>query len=210
MKKIHDISKPLSIDTTTWPGDPEISLENILKISSGDACNLTKICMSAHAGTHIDAPSHFISDGKTLDLMPLEIFIGECLVCEYIGDNEIDINYIEKINLNGIERILFKTKNSHNRNKKKFDENFISLSDKTALYLIEKKIKLIGIDYLSIEKFHAEKGNPVHMNLLSNNIAILENINLADINPGIYELICLPIFFKGIEAAPARAVLIEK
>ncbi len=166
--------------------------------------------MGAHAGTHIDAPSHFISAGKTSDLIPLEIFIGDCLVCGYSGENDIDRDYIGKINLDGIERILFKTKNSYNRNKKKFDENYISLSEKAALYLIEKNIKLIGIDYLSIEKFHADKGNPVHKNLLLNNIVILENINLADINPGIYELICLPVFFKGIEAAPVRAVLREK
>jgi arylformamidase len=210
MNRIYDISVPVSEATVTWPGDPEISLKNILNISSGNSCNLTNISMGAHTGTHIDAPNHFIRDGNTSDSIPLEIFVGDCLVAEFTGVPEIDIAFIKTLNLKGIERILFKTKNSLQRNSNKFNEDFISLSYKAALYLIEKKIKLIGIDYLSIESFHAKPGNPVHMELLENNIVILENINLSGINPGIYELICLPVFFKGIEASPVRAILREK
>jgi len=210
-KKIYDISLSIHENTITWPDDPFFKKELSSSIDKGDEANVTEISMGTHSGTHIDAPHHFLNNNITTDSIPLDILMGESLVIEVTSENLIEPKDIENIDFSGIIRVLFKTKNSilWESSHHKFNKNFISLGMRAAELLVEKGIKLIGIDYLSIESYYAEEGNPVHKLLLKNNIIILEGLNLYNINEGIYELICLPLKLSETEGSPARAILRE-
>ncbi|OHD70623.1 MAG: hypothetical protein A2W19_03495 [Spirochaetes bacterium RBG_16_49_21] len=209
--KIYDISLPISTSLPVWPGDPRVELERTSSIASGADTNMTRIMMGAHTGTHIDAPYHFLENGKTVDAVSLEACIGPCLVVELESDALIEKKELDGLDLGGCERILFKTKNSETgaHPGAGFREHYAALGMSAAMYLAEKRMILVGMDYLSIEAFIAP-GNPVHRILLSNEIVILEGLNLSTVNPGRYELICLPLKIVGADGAPARAVLREQ
>lgn len=206
--KLHDISLPISNNLPVWPGDASISLMPIMSLSKGDNCNLTKIEMGTHTGTHVDAPYHFLKDGATVDAIPIETFFGTCVVVDLDSQVLIEKKDFRKYNLNGHSRILIKTRNSEMwaNNISSFDTNFVALGIDAAEYLVEMNIILVGIDYLSIESFRSE-GSPVHKLLLSNNISILEGLNLSGVKAGVYELMCMPLKLQGCEGAPARVML---
>jgi len=206
---IYDISIPLNKKTINWPGDPQMIIEECSSIKSGHEANVSQISLGAHTGTHIDAPHHFLNNSITTDKISLDILIGTCMVIDINSKNTIEIKDIEHIDFSNISRVLFKTKNSllWESPEQKFNKKFISLGLSAAEFLLEEKVKLIGIDYLSIESYYAGKGNPVHKILLKNNIVILEGLNLHNIEEGIYELTCLPLKLIGIEGSPARAIL---
>jgi arylformamidase len=167
--------------------------------------------LSAHTGTHIDAPNHFINDGKTVDEIPLSKLVGPTQVIKLSDSIEIiDEQIIEKMEIQkDIPRILIKTKNSSLWGKTdNFQNDFVYLTPSGAKTLINKGIQLIGIDYLSIASF--QDGAPTHRVLLENEVVILEGLNLSDIQPGIYEMICLPLNLIGTDGAPARVILIER
>jgi len=208
--KLYDISLPITKDLPVWPGDPPVSLRMTKSISRGDQCNLTKIQMGVHTGTHIDAPYHFFSDGVTTDAIPIETFIGPCLVVEINSEILIGNKDLQKHSMNGYSRILIKTRNSEiwANNIRAFEKNFVALGMDAAQYLVEMNTILVGIDYLSVESFHSE-GSPVHKLLLRNNIAILEGLNLSGVKAGVYGLICMPLKLPGCEGAPARVLLKE-
>jgi arylformamidase len=207
--KIYDISLPVSEKLPVWPGDPSISMVRTKSILSGDPCNLTMISMGVHSGTHIDAPYHFVENGRTVDAIVLETCIGPCQVIEVSG-SLIEKEDLLKHNFRGQNRILFKTRNSErwNSNENLFHPDYVALSPEAAEYLVENKVMLIGIDYLSIEAFNAT-GNHVHDILLKNDVVILEGLNLSEVAEGMYELIALPLKLVGSEGAPARAILRE-
>ena len=206
--KLYDISLPVSNDLPVWPGDPRVSMEHVKSIAAGDSSNLTRIIMGAHAGTHVDAPSHFLEQGTTIDALPLENCNGPCLVVESGAERLIEKSELEKFNLDGYVRILFKTRNSRlwSDAAAGFRKDYVALDAGAAAYLAEKKIILVGIDYLSIEEFQSGESG-VHKILLEKEIVILEGLNLSGVKPGAYELMCLPLKLKGAEGAPARAVL---
>lgn len=208
---LYDISLPISNNLPVWPGDPTVSLTKTMSISKGDNCNLTRIEMGSHAGTHIDAPYHFINDGSTVDAITIETFIGPCLVIEMDSEALIEETDLRKYNLDGYLRILIKTKNSKlwSKNVRSFDPNYVAVGIDAAQYLAERNIKLIGIDYLSIEAFHSD-GSPVHKLLLKNNIIILEGLNLSGVKAGVYELICMPLNLHNCDGSPARVLLREQ
>jgi arylformamidase len=207
---IHDISLTLSSELISWPGEGSLELTKIYSISNGDNCNVTKLSLSTHQGTHIDSPHHFIDDGRTSEDINLESLIGLCLVIDVVGCAIINKEHIDKYDFNKYKRIIFKTNNSSlwKENIKYFDKNFVSLSLEAAQYLYNKGVILVGIDYLSIEEFSSTT-HAVHKVLLGNNIVIIEGLNLSDISEGCYELICLPIKLRGSDGSPARAVLRE-
>lgn len=209
--KLYDVSLPISNDLPVWPGDSPILLTTTMSISKGDKCNLTKMEMGTHTGTHIDAPSHFIKDGATVDSIPIETLIGPCLVVELNSKELIEGKDFQKYDLNGYSRVLIKTRNSEcwAKNIASFDTNYVSLGIHAVQYLIERNIRLIGIDYLSIEAFQSD-GSPVHKLLLKNNVTILEGLNLSEVNAGAYELICMPLNLQGCDGAPARVLLREQ
>lgn len=206
--KLFDISLPITNNLPVWPGDPSVSLTMTSSILKGDQCNITRIEMGTHTGTHIDAPYHFFKDGATIDTVPIETFIGPCFVVELDAKILIEKKDLQKYNLNGHSRILMKTRNSElwAKNICSFTKNYVALGNSAAQYLVELNTVLVGIDYLSIESFQSN-GCQVHKLLLKNNITVLEGLNLSEVKAGIYELICLPLKLNGCEGAPARVLL---
>lgn len=210
--KMYDITVPISNTMPVWPGDPQVLVERTKSIGKGNSCNLTSIAMGVHCGTHIDAPLHFIDRGGAVDAIPLEVLNGPCRVVESEAKPLIEKRHIEKLGLGGCQRILFKTENSElwKNHAASFNEGFTALGLSAAEYLVEIGVSLVGIDYLSIESFHAEKEHPVHKMLLKNNVVILESVDLSGVQPGEYELVCLPLKIAGAEGAPVRAILYGK
>ncbi len=209
---LYDISVPIEDRLVTWPGDPGITVERVLDLAKEDPATVSMLHMGSHTGTHVDAFSHFKKDGLTLDQMDLDIYIGDALVVEIQNSRRITRDELETYDLEPVERILFKTRNSETEwNREPFNEHFCHLTPDAADYLIEQGIILVGIDYLSVEGYHAktlyEEDAPVHHRLLDAGIYIVEGLYLNHVPPGWYELICLPLKIKYGDGAPARAVL---
>ena len=178
-------------------------------MARGDHVNVTRLNMGVHTGTHIDAPFHFEPNGRTIDQIPLDILIGPCRVFEMPEiDGAIGPGDLEKLVFDNHIRVLFKTKNSNwwKNGERIFQEGFVHMHREGARYLIDRGIKLVGIDYLSIEQF-ASPDHATHHLLLSNNVVIIEGLNLSGISSGDYELIALPLKFEGADGSPARVVL---
>jgi arylformamidase len=207
MKKIIDISVPIFPAMPVWPNTPNPRFSYLASLKDGDMADDTKIEMSVHSGTHIDAPRHFIARGQTIENMPLDIFIGQVFVAHMPEITEITASNLEKIKLpKNIDRILFKTSNSRLwQAAGGFRKEYVGLTASAASWLVKRGIKLVGIDYLSIAKF--DQTVEVHRILLKKGIAILEGLNLAKVKEGKYELVCLPLKIKAVEAAPVRAIL---
>lgn len=209
--KLYDITVPITKTMPVWPDDPPVRIERNKSIAQGDVCNLSSITMCVHAGTHIDAPLHFIDGGRSVDAIPLEVLNGPCRVIETGAAPLIEKKHIEHSVPAGCTRVLFKTGNSDLWRKgiSTFREDFTALGADAALYLADRGIVLVGIDYLSIETFRADQGNPVHAALLRNNVVILEGCDLSGVPEGDYDLICLPLKITGAEGTPVRALLRE-
>ena len=208
---MYDISIPLSSGIPTYPGDPEIEIQDWRSLSNGDGVNVSMLRFGAHTGTHVDAPAHFIEGATRVESLPLDVLIGEAEVIEVPSAlKSIDVGFVRDHFKSGIKRVLFKTRNSSlwKTSGAHFDRGYSYLELEAATLLAEQGIRLVGIDYLSIEQFGTE-GHPTHLALLSNGIIIVEGLNLTDVPPGKYELICLPLRISGGlgDGAPARAVL---
>lgn len=203
--RIHDISVPLSPELPFYPGDVPVSLSPWTSLANGDAANLTRLTLCTHSGTHLDAPRHFNDQGATIDKVPLDLLIGKALVAEVHGALEIGVKELERLPIKGYHRVLLKTENSALWNLSTFSPDYVALSVDGARFLVGAGVKLIGIDYLSVESFQG-KGE-VHQTLLDNGVLILEGLNLSKVTHGEYELICLPLMIKGGDGAPARALL---
>ncbi|MEI7988535.1 MAG: cyclase family protein [Chloroflexota bacterium] len=207
--RIYDISLGISSALPTWPGDPKIHLEQVSKISEGHASNITKIEMSAHTGTHIDAPYHFIESGMTVDQIPLKVLTGRVYVLHLPDVSLITADILKETTLPPrTRRILFKTRNSDNwvKDNAEFEKDFVALSPDGAQYLVDRNICLVGIDYLSVAPFLDP--TPTHEILLKAGVVIVEGLNLSKIKQGRYSFYCLPLKITGAEGAPARAILI--
>jgi len=209
--KTYDISLTISPHLPTWPGDPPVVLKRVQKIEEGADANVTLIQMSVHNGTHVDAPYHFLGgESATVDQIPLDILHGRVYVLSL--DNEIDLvtaTVLEKSNIpTRVKRLLIKTRNSNSWacDEKMFDENFVAVSEDGAQFLVERGIKLVGVDYLSVAPYVDTV--PTHRTLLSAGVVIVEGLNLYNVTQGRYTLFCLPIKIKGSDGAPARAILI--
>jgi arylformamidase len=208
---IIDITVPISPATPTYPGDPEIHIQQWSSLRNGDQANVTMLHFGAHTATHVDAPAHFIEGAGKVDSLLLESLIGRAIVCELSDDAySITPQDLPHEGLKTVKRILFKTRNSSfwKSSGAEFRTDFAFLEPEAAQALMDAGVCLVGIDYLSIEKFHS--GNhETHIILLSNNAVILEGLDLSEVRPGEYELICLPLKIgEGTgDGAPARAVL---
>jgi arylformamidase len=190
-----------------WPSDPPISIKRIQDIEEGATANLSTISMGAHSGTHVDAPIHFIRQGKGIDHIPLDTLVGKARVIEIKDQESITPEELASHRPRRNERILLKTRNSSEVwQKDKFIEDFVFISDAAADFLVNRGILLVGIDYLSVGSFK-HGGSYVHKTLLSGGIWIIEGLNLSDVTPGKYDLICLPLRIVGGDGAPARAIL---
>ena len=211
--RLYDITVPLSARTPTYPGDPKIEILDWQSLAKGDVANVSVLHFGAHSATHVDAPAHFIPGASRVDSLPLDALIGEALVVEAAPDREvIDEAFVAAQVAPETKRVLFKTRNSSfwNSELPHFHENYTYIDAKAARKLVEFGVSLVGIDYLSVEKFH-QGHHETHLALLSNGIVIVEGLNLTDVSAGRYELICLPLkIADGTgDGAPARAVLRE-
>ncbi|MFC2035056.1 cyclase family protein [Chloroflexota bacterium] len=202
-----DISIPLRDAMVHWPGDSPISIKRVKDIDQGDAANLSVISMGVHSGTHVDAPIHFVKKGKDVDNIPLDTLVGSTRVIEIRDPESIKPEELTRHCIRGGERILFKTENSsHVWQNDEFAEDFIFISDAAADFLVDLGVTLIGVDYLSVGSFKYG-GSYVHKTLLSSGICIIEGLNLSNVTPGNYDLICLPLRIIGGDGAPARAII---
>lgn len=208
MSELIDISLPLSADLPVWPGNPPFRLTAVHRLADGAHCNESEIATNIHTGTHIDAPWHFLAEGDTTDTVPLEKLVGPATVVALPGIREITAADLEGAGIDAnVQRVLLKTGNSDlwAQGVKEFAEEFVALTVDAAEWLARRQIKLIGIDYLSIQPYGGS--NRTHEALLEAGVIILEGIDLHDVDAGEYELICLPLAIRGAEGAPARAVL---
>ncbi|MDZ4288657.1 MAG: cyclase family protein [Prosthecobacter sp.] len=202
-----DISVALRDGMVHWPGDPECHIKRVVSMDDGAVCNLTHLSLSAHTATHMDAPRHFIANGQTMDQMPLEAVIGKCRVIQVDATNQITPEHLRPHKLRRGERLLFKTRNSKRSWKTDtFDRNFVSIRQDAAAYLVERGVRTVGVDYLSIGGFEKD-GVETHQIMLGAGIWVIEGLNLAAIEPGRYEMICLPLKIMGADGAPCRVVL---
>jgi arylformamidase len=204
--KIYDVSVEVNPKMHVYPGDPKFRSRQ-MKALDKDSYQLFKIMMGNHAGTHVDAPAHFLKEGATIEDLPLELMNGRARVVEIHNNEKVDVPELEQLMLADDFRVLFKTRNSLIWNsRKKFRKNYIYLTEGAANYLAESGIKLIGFDYLSIDQF-GSSSHPAHKTLLGNSVILIEGLNLAEVEEGHYELLCLPLRLTGLDAAPARVVL---
>lgn len=204
--KYYDISLNLSADTVRWITSPPFELHQRRRMSRGDRNNSSAVTMSLHSGTHVDAPFHFVPDGKTIDALSLELFIGPALVHAVEAERTITAEHVAPLRLDGITRVLFKTRNSRLLHKESYEAEFVAFSVAAAEALVALGVRLVGLDYLSVA--HAgEEQIPVHRAFLDHGVVLLEGIDLSEIKPGLYELMCFPIRLSGADGAPCRAVL---
>jgi len=197
---IYDISLTISPDLPTWPGDPGLELEQFESMDAGAHANVTRISSSVHLGTHVDAPHHFLNDGRTVEDLPLEVLTGPCYVVQLPdGIEAITSEVLDRTEITSeMKRVLFGTRNSHlwAKGESKFQTD-----------LVERGVQLVGVDYLSVAPYGDSV--PTHTILLKAGVVVVEGLNLSKVMRGFYDLYCLPLKLAGSDGAPARAILIQ-
>jgi arylformamidase len=202
-----DVTVPIRSGMATYEGDPAVTLERVAAIAEGGICNVSRLDFGVHSGTHIDAPVHFIDGGAGVEATPIEALIGRALVIDATGiTGDIDAATLRSFDLPaGIDRVLLKTPNSRLWDGHSFSREFFGVTEDGAGYLAERGVRLVGIDYLSIAPFGDPA--PTHVALLGAGVVILEGLDLRLIEPGDYEMVCLPLLITGADGAPARTLL---
>jgi len=202
-----DISVPVHPGMPLWPGDPGLSFNRVMDQNNGDICTLTQASLSAHTGTHMDAPLHFVRNAATMEQFPIDATVGPSRVIRIADPTAIHRAELLPYAIQPGERILFRTGNSdRDWGKLPFNENFIYIARDAAEYLAECGVRSVGVDYLSVGGFHQDIVE-THVALLGAGIWIMEGLVLSQIEPGNYDLVCLPLKWVGVEGAPARAIL---
>ena len=204
--KLIDVTVPLDPGLPTYPNNTPFSLEPVKRIARGDSSNVSTLHMSAHTGTHVDAPRHFYDEGAGTEALPLEMLIGRARVIEVRSRSGIAAEDFGDIDLSEDVRLLIKTHNSRLWSSPDFHTDYVGVTESGAKHLVDRGIKVLGVDYLSVEQFR-KPGAPAHHVLLGAGTIVIEGLNLIDVEPGIYELLCLPLRIVGADGAPARVVL---
>jgi arylformamidase len=205
--KVYDISLTLSSQSIRWVTAQPLELIERKRMSRGDTNNSSSIHTSVHAGTHVDAPFHFMPDGITIEALPLELFMGPARVCAVEAGSHITAADVTGARLQGETRVLFKTRNSQLLKKGVYDAGFAPFSVDGAKALVALGVKLVGLDYLSAAG--ANEQVPVHRAFLDHGVILLEGVDLSEVPDGRYELFCPPVKLAGSDGAPCRAVLRE-
>lgn len=198
--EIFDLSVPVRTGMVTYPGDPEVRLERVKAIADGESANISKLDLGVHSGTHVDAPVHFIDGAAGTDELPLDVLNGPCEVVEVPALDESAVDAVPE----GAERVLFKTPNSELWAQDTFPETFERFNAAAARALVDRGVRLVGVDYLSVGDENA------HQALLGAGVVPVEGLDLRGVEPGSYELHCLPLRLVGSDGAPARAILIRR
>lgn len=204
--KLLDVSVPLAPGIPVYPGNPEFELQPVKRIADGASSNVSRLVLGTHTGTHVDAPKHFFDDGEGADRLSLDLLIGRARVVEVNRRGGITAQDLAAAALREDLRVLLKTPNSALWNGTAFRPDYTYLTEEGARYLVDQGVKVVGVDYLSVEQFK-KPGAPAHRALLSASTVIIEGLNLSEAEPGMYELYCLPLRVVGADGAPARVVL---
>ncbi len=206
---IHDLSLPISAAMVTWPGDPPVQVEPRMRIADGQPANVSELSFGSHTGTHVDSPYHFEEQGMKVDEIPLEWLIGPAWVCDMKAAPAIELATLQANVPQGTERLLLKTTNSSlwHRDVQQFTSDFVTLTLKAAEWIAAQGIRLLGVDYLSVER-PGSAGHPVHHLLLGAGTVLVEGLDLSSLQTGWYNFYCLPLKVTGGDGAPARAVAV--
>lgn len=209
--RTYDISLTISPDLPVWPGDPKVIIERISKIEDGAESNVSRMDMSVHVGTHVDAPFHFLGGNSlTVEHLSLRVLTGRAYVLHLHDEVEL----VTKAVLESVEipprtrRLLIRTRNSHywTQADLEFQKEFVGISADGAQYLVDRGVRLVGVDYLSVSPFNATR--PTHETLLEAGVVIVEGLDLSQVSQGRYTLYCLPLKLAGSDGAPVRAILV--
>ena len=203
---IHDVTLTISENLITWPSDPTVSIRKTRLISQGNSCNVSELKFGSHCGTHIDAPYHFEENGIKIDQIPLDYLIGNATVFEIKNKEKIDLEDIKPLKLKNKKRVIFKTINSAYWKLPEFKKDFVYITKEAAQHLVDRCVKVVGIDYLSIEKFGNKPADTHHI-FLRNGVVLIEGLDLGNVKEGDYELIALPLKIKDGDGSPARVIL---
>ncbi|MGO8946123.1 MAG: cyclase family protein [Ktedonobacterales bacterium] len=202
-----DVSVPLHTGMVHWPGNPPVVIERILDIERGDGANVSRLSLGAHTGTHVDAPLHFITGGTGVHDAPFDAMIGPARLLEIKDPRSVTVAELEPYRIQPGERILFKTRNSARAwLSDDFARDFVYVSATAASYLAALEVRTVGVDYLSVGGFYTD-GPETHYALLSAGVWIIEGLNFTGVQPGNYQLVCLPLRITDADGAPARAIL---
>jgi arylformamidase len=202
-----DVSVPIEDGMIIWPGDPPFISERVKTIAENGVCNVTKLDLGAHTGTHVDAPIHFIDGAAGVETSPLDVLIGPAWVVDAGRvEGPLDDVALRRLDIPGDEtRLLFKTTNGSLRSRATFEPGFVALNASGAVEILARGIRLVGLDFLSVATFD----DPIatHRALLGAGIVVVEGLDLRSVEPGPYELVCLPLPIVGCDGGPARALL---
>jgi len=212
--EIFDVTLSLRSDMPAWPGEPGPSIAPHTRIKEGRSANVSIVTFANHTGTHVDPPLHFFDSGAPVDELPLEAMIGPCHVLRYDARPHISAAWLEEQGVPpAVTRLLFRTRNSERWRDPTapFVKDFVALDESAAGWCVERGVVLVGVDYLSIEPFGSSpKGHPVHKTLLRRGVVVIEGLDLHEVEPGAYEIMCLPLKLRGGDGAPARVVLARR
>jgi arylformamidase len=211
-KEMWDVSMPVRDGGLVYPNNPPVSITPIQRIARGDGANVSRIDMGSHTGTHVDAPLHFVEGAAGVDALSLDVLLGPARLIAF-GDDVLSIGEAElrRHDLTGVTRLLLRTRNSAwlASGSTEFHRDFTHVAPDGAEYLVKLGVRLVGVDYLSVEKFRSPD-HRTHRTLLENAVVIVEGLVLTEPPPGDYRLVCLPMLLEGLDGAPARAVLIRQ
>jgi arylformamidase len=203
---LYDASLPIREGMVTFPGDPLFSMQPFFERQKGAPFDLALLSLGTHLGTHVDPPAHYLDEGSTVDQIPLDVLIGPGAVLDMRGRARVDRAALEAAWVSGAQRVLLKTDNGPRLLEPTFYEDYVSLTEDGADFLVEQKVRLVGIDYLSIERYR-NPGAPVHLTLLRAGILVVEGVHLLDVPAGLCEIYCLPLKIVGADGSPARVIL---
>jgi arylformamidase len=207
--RTYDITLTITPELIVWPGDPPVSIKQTSSIAAGDNANVSAVSMGCHTGTHVDAPDHFLNNGITVDDLSLDLLVGRAYVLYLPNIDIITASVLMDAEIPPrTRRLLFKTRNSDlwAKGNREFQTDFVGLSVDAAELLVDRNVKVVGIDYLSIAPY--KMGTPVHTILLSAGVVVIEGLDLSKVSQGRYTLHCLPLKLGGVEGAPTRAILV--
>jgi arylformamidase len=207
--RLHDVTVPIFPGMPQWDGE-QVVAEAALSRTPDQSANVSILTLTTHTGTHVDPPRHFVHGGTTVDQIPLDRWVGPCWVADVTDAGpEIEVNDLEGAGIpEGTTRLVLKTRSADlwSTHPETFVDTFVALSVPAAEWVVTRGIRLVGIDYLSIGPFHTS-GAETHLALLENDVIIVEGLDLRQIEPGPYELLCFPLKIRGGDGAPARVAL---
>ena len=205
--KIIDITHPHSHELAPWPGDTPFNFRLTAAMRDGSSCNVGVVTTSIHNGTHLDAPFHFNDAGRTVDTIPTDCFVGPARVFSAHGRDEITREVFAGLDGEATPRVLVATGSCDD--KSVFPSHVPTLAPDVPAWLGRQGVMLIGLDVPSVDELDS-KTLPIHHALDAAGILILENLDLRQAPPGMYELIALPLRIVGADGSPVRAVLVEE